>query len=688
MLLKELIKRRSCQEWFSSLPVFLLLFAVILAGNGEKIHSRFLQMGEWLWQDYFLLRADIPIPACNPNPDLDKEVAKLEAEASDKDGVEALFEDQAFDREAALVSLQKNLNLCRKKHRLAEQNKARVTFPVIIFRSIETGIAAISMVVFKKQDILLMLLIFICAGTSTIKYQHIAFKPVQNTLDHTVSTLSQLIGNGLLFLSALDYRNHLYDSGTVVAHPGIYLILVLGFAMLSAINGYQLIKPRAGLEAGNGLWSASKCIPLYIFMTFISGSYFFLVEEHWAGLSIFFSLLFDQAGLFLNIGLYIWVGMLLKQTMLGSLVFKAFMPWRMSPELLAVVAIIVMATPTAFTGASGIIIIAMGGIVYKELRQAGARRQLALAATAMTGSAGVVLRPCLLVVLIAALNKEVVTDQLFGWGVKVFYTTIFIFFIYVVLFRREKMHIAPVTEALKPCLKAGIPLIPYVLILLSVAGAYHLLLNIQMDEFSAPVILPIIIMGIIVYEKFNDRNSLSNWPAKPLKAFECTIRGASSESSVHIGALLLLIGLSFATGGVIERSGLLTNIPETFSSVWVTLSFLIVILLGIGMVMDPFGAVVLVSGTVAQIAYKNGIDPVHFWMITLVSFELGYLTPPVALNHLLTRQVIGCNEVDKALCEGDSFWYRNEKMLLPVLTMGTTLLLVAIVPIFFLDTMK
>ncbi|NOR80582.1 MAG: TRAP transporter large permease subunit, partial [Methyloprofundus sp.] len=143
------------------------------------------------------------------------------------------------------------------------------------------------------------------------------------------------------------------------------------------------------------------------------------------------------------------------------------------------------------------------------------------------------------------------------------------------------------------------------------------------------------------------------------------------------------MGLSFALGGVIERSGVLSHIPDTFASVWMTLGFLVVVLVAIGMVMDPFGAVVLVSGTVAQIAYNNGINPVHFWMITLVSFELGYLTPPVALNHLLTRQMIGHEETAKAALEGDTFWYRHEKILLPLATMGTTLVLVTIIPVLF-----
>ena len=39
--------------------------------------------------------------------------------------------------------------------------------------------------------------------------------------------------------------------------------------------------------------------------------------------------------------------------------------------------------------------------------------------------------------------------------------------------------------------------------------------------------------------------------------------------------------------------------------------------------MDALGAVVLVSVTLAKVAADNGIDPVHFWMMVLVAFELG-----------------------------------------------------------------
>lgn len=685
MALKGIIKFRSYREWFSTLPVFILLVAVIIAGNGEQIHARLLNVGELIWHDYFTLRADIPIPDCDSETDSEAELGKLEAESDSLGDLDGLFEAEPFDRESALLSLQSSQLLCQEKHHLAQQNQARITPSVILFRTIETSVAKISMLAFEKQRLMLILTIFICAVICTIKQQHIAFKPVITKRDHYISTGMQLLGNATLLLSAWFYRNSIYQSETVVDHPEVYLFLILGFAALSAVSLFQLIKPLHCDKTGDSIMHAMLSIPLYIFMTFFVGLYFFLIEGHLAGPAIFFSLLFDQAGLFLNIGLYIWVGMLLKRTQLGDLVFKVFIPWRMSPELLAFVAIIVMAVPTAYTGASGIIIIAMGAIVYEELRRAGARRQLALAATAMTGSAGVVLRPCLLVVLIAALNKEVVTDQLFSWGLKTFMTTSVVFFIFALITKREKMRVAPIKEAFKPFLQALVPLLPYALIVLLILLAYFFLLNATMDEFSAPVILPVIILGLIVYEKLFVRMVQVASPEKDAHKFEYTIRMATSEASVHIGALLLLMGLSFVLGGVIERSGLLDGIPDTFSSTWVTLGFLIMVLVGIGMIMDPFGAVVLVSGTIAQIAYNNGINPVHFWMITLVSFELGYLTPPVALNHLLTRQMVGHEEIAKAALEGDNFWYRHEKILLPLVTMGTTLLLVAIVPILLMQ---
>jgi TRAP-type C4-dicarboxylate transport system permease large subunit len=146
----------------------------------------------------------------------------------------------------------------------------------------------------------------------------------------------------------------------------------------------------------------------------------------------------------------------------------------------------------------------------------------------------------------------------------------------------------------------------------------------------------------------------------------------------------MLMGLSVSIGGMVERADLMSMVPAIFDSTWTAMLALVLVMVLIGMFMDPYGAVILVSATIASVAYKNGIDPVHFWMVALVAFELGYLSPPVALNHLLTRQVVGEEEIRLAKEEsaGMSFWYRHERILLPLACMGAALLIVAFVPLW------
>ena len=294
------------------------------------------------------------------------------------------------------------------------------------------------------------------------------------------------------------------------------------------------------------------------------------------------------------------------------------------------------------------------------------------------------------------------TDQLFGWGVKVFFLTTVLFAFYALLTRKEPVAIQRPDGNVWPEFKEALkPLIPYVILITVTLVVYALLLNAYLDEFSAPIILPVLLLVILIYERLNQekdvlkRENLNiDYVGHRLEesyddlkqgrdSIEKTIREATTETTGHIGALLMLMGMSVSIGGVIERAEVMSMVPTEFSSIWLAMALLVAILVVIGMVMDPYGAVILVSATIASIAYESGIDPVQFWMVPLVAFELGYLSPPVALNHLLTRQVVGEEEVrlSKEEVVGENFWYRNEKILLPLATMATALIIVAFVPL-------
>ncbi|HMY01196.1 MAG TPA: TRAP transporter large permease subunit, partial [Agitococcus sp.] len=390
---------------------------------------------------------------------------------------------------------------------------------------------------------------------------------------------------------------------------------------------------------------------------------------------------------FLNLALYIWVGMLLKQTRVVDLFLNIVRPWKFSPEVLTYIILLAAAIPTAYTGASGIFVIAAGAVIYKEVYASGARRQYALAATAMSGSLGVVLSPCLLVVVIAALNKEVTTSLLYGWGLKVFLLSSTMFLIASLLVSKEGFKFAKPAVALPESMRALVPVSAYIVITIIVVMIYRFILDTKLDEFTAPMILPFIMLAIVWFDKI--RRNPEDHAAPEVKerrvGFEEGVRMATNDTIGHIGALIMLMALSVSIGGVIERSGMMDAVPESFGSVYLAVSILLVLLVFVGMVMDPFGAVILVSATVAPIAYKNGIDPVHFWMIVLTAFELGYLSPPVALNQLLTRQVVGEEVMDEADAEVRhlSFYWRYERWILPCAVMAPALLLVAYVPLFF-----
>ncbi len=680
--------RRSGLEWFSSLPACLLLLAVVVFSTSSDIHNQMLRGGEQLWSGYYKLRMDPIEPTCNANRDVDAAVAAALAEApASDDPMAALLGAVEKNPAEVRLAIERSLADCREAYQSYQSLQGQLTLGVKAYRAAELFIADLIAFGLSSQRYILVLLVMLCAVTATLTRHHIAMRAMETRLDYIVSHTLQTIANAMLLGSSVIFRQSTLGAETSVSSEELLLhnFWIAGFGCLTLASLYRLFQVPEELEEGGNLNKAFLAVPLYTGMCLISGSYFALIG-HASGIGIYLGKMMELSDMFLNVGLYVWVGMMLKQTRLATLVFNVFRPWRMPPEMLAVVAVLVAAIPTAYTGASGIFVIAAGAVIYSELRAAGARRQLALAATAMSGSLGVVLRPCLLVVVIAYLNREVTTDELFGWGIWVFVLTATMFLLVALMVNRQsKFELAPSSVAFPAMLQAMKPLIPYVLVIVAVVLLYRTALDVSMDEFSAPRLLPVIMLAILAYEHFGLKprpgGAASGEPDHP--GLERCVRRATNDTTAEIGALLLLLGLSVSIGGVIERSHIMQSFPQAFDSAWSAMLLMVVILVILGMIMDAFGAVILVTATVATIAYASGIHPVHFWMVTLVAFELGYLSPPVALNHLLTRQVVGEAEVLAAQQESGTFYQRHERIIMPLIAMGISLLVVAFVPLMF-----
>ncbi len=693
----------------ATFATLLLLVALLVQWTSSQLRSEMGALGESMWPGYGVELREEPELPLRPEP-LGPELPSTAAVSASKDNSDAdgggAAEDE--DEDDLLGSLDDLLEdedvksdeqLAAEKHAaaLVAYDQSMVAYESALERRTPAlrAYAAVDLVLFsiftwlsEHFRPLFILLLGLGGVIASAGRHHISLRQIRGRLSDRFAQGGALLANLLLIASVVTQHRSRLAAGTLL-EEGVGLeagLWIGGFAAMALCNVVYLARPLAAdpgdREGSGGLSYALLSIPLYAVMAVIAGAYFLLAEGYLAGLAVYLEKLLSNVQLYLQVGLYVWVGMLLKRTRLASLAFAVVRPWRLPPEMLAIVVVLLAAIPTAYSGASGIFVIAAGALIFRELSAAGARPSLALASTAMSGSMGVVLSPCLLVVIISYLSGAE-SDLLFHWGRWVFVLSAALFAGLVVLTRRGPLRPQPSDDAWRQSGQALRALLPHVVIFAAVLLLTRTLLGASLDMNSAAFVLPLALLPILLYDRRIRRRerALESTDGQDLEG--TTVFAATAETSVHVGALLLLMALSAGLGGVIERAEVVSLVPTAFASPMLAMGALTIVLVLIGMVMDPYGAVILVQATLSGVAEANGIGLVHFWMVVLVAFELGYLTPPVALNHLLARQVIGdAMPTDEASGGNDaSFWRRHERYLLPIVVMALTLVLVAFGPL-------
>lgn len=126
-------------------------------------------------------------------------------------------------------------------------------------------------------------------------------------------------------------------------------------------------------------------------------------------------------------------------------------------------------------------------------------------------------------------------------------------------------------------------------------------------------------------------------------------------SSAAMSAMLLYIITNAVMFAFILTS---EQIPQSLSA-WIVelgfgkIGFLLIVnvmLLLIGMVMEPSAIVLIMAPILYPVAVKLGVDPVHFGIMMVVNMEIGLCTPPVGLNLYVGSAIsrLGLTEVSKA----------------------------------------
>lgn len=291
------------------------------------------------------------------------------------------------------------------------------------------------------------------------------------------------------------------------------------------------------------------------------------------------------------------------------------------PGGLALVALAACAFFTAFTGASGVTIIALGAILYPALQKDGYPDSFNLGLVTTSGSLGLLFAPSLPLILYGVV-AEVSIDGLFRAGLLPGMLMLIMLSAYSLWLNRSNRK--PLNSFSLPAVRAALREsrweLPLPIVVLG--GIYSGFFAVS--EAAAVTALYVLIVEVFILKEIRIRD----------------LPKVMRDSMILVGGILIILAVSLASTNYMIDAGvpqkLLEFVAAMVTSQFTFLLLLLVFLLLLGAILDIFSAIVLVVPLILPIAAQYGVDPFHLGIIFLAAMQLGYLTPPVGLNLFIS----------------------------------------------------
>lgn len=302
--------------------------------------------------------------------------------------------------------------------------------------------------------------------------------------------------------------------------------------------------------------------------------------------------------------------------------FNALIGWM--PAGLAVVAITVCAFFTAFSGASGVTILALGGLLYPMMLREGYSKNFSLGLLTSSGSLGLLFPPSL-VVLIYGIVAGVSIEQLFMAGLVPGVLLLVMLSLYsmVSTVRHQPQRHAFSLPQLAKAARVGIwDLALPVGVIGGLLGGL-----VTVTEAATIAAAYALLLETVIHRHIK---------------FFADLPQVFRETAVLVGSIMIILGVAMGlTNLLIDAQVPMKILAAMENSVTSQLQFLLLLnlfLLVVGCMMDIFSAIIVVVPLILPLAQRFGVDPVHLGVIFLANLEIGYLTPPVGINLFLASQ--------------------------------------------------
>lgn len=288
------------------------------------------------------------------------------------------------------------------------------------------------------------------------------------------------------------------------------------------------------------------------------------------------------------------------------------------PGGLAIVALIACSFFTAFTGASGVTIIALGGLLLPAMLKEQYPEKFSLGLLTTSGSLGLLFAPSLPIIIYGYISGANI-DHLFLAGFLPGLLLILVlggYSIYQAIKHkvpRDSFSAHEIGAALWEA-KWEVPL-P----ILVVAGIYRGWFT--AGEAAAIAAAYVFIVEVFIYKDLSLRRDVPR---------------VTKEAMVLVGGILVIVGVALGLTNYL----IFAEVPDAIFT-WIQtyihsrLMFLVVLnifLLVVGCMMDIFSAIIVVVPLILPIAKQYGVDPIHLGIIFLANLEIGFSTPPVGIN--------------------------------------------------------
>jgi tripartite ATP-independent transporter DctM subunit len=292
------------------------------------------------------------------------------------------------------------------------------------------------------------------------------------------------------------------------------------------------------------------------------------------------------------------------------------------PGGVAIVCLFICAFFTAFTGASGVTIIALGGLLYPILLKEGYSEKFSLGLITTCGSLGLLFPPSLPIILYGIIAK-VDIDQLFLAGLVPGFILMAVLGSYAVYMARgseRKKHVFSFTELKGAFWEARFELPLPVFVLGGIYGGY-----VTATEASALSAFYVLIANCF----FTRDLSLTR-----------DIPRVIVDSLTLVGAILLILCCALGlTNYLVDEEipmKILAAMRSFITNKYLFLMVLNIFLLIVGCLMDIFSAIIVVVPLIIPIAEQFGVNPLHLAIVFLTNLEIGYITPPVGINLFIS----------------------------------------------------